>query len=238
MKGVVDLAHNTSNHKMNSRAGLSHAKERAPEAVAPGPNGWWFAEKSPIVHNGYGSALQTKEDRQGQKYVADISEDFFAATLGSEGSPAAPTVYVPDEGCFYTYNRASGLYTEQTEHTLAARLSTILLRCAQEAGQEVNVGNLIYCRCEFSVGGLAVNYVQGSVNPPARRDARELFGWLDLRQSTIAIGVYMVRSGFQPMIERPGTSTTGHFRSVQRKPSDNCLNSVNALDVASTRAVA
>ena len=48
------------------------------------------------------------------------------------------------EGRFYAYNPETGLYMEQTEHALAARLSPTLLLCAQEAGKEVNVGNLIY----------------------------------------------------------------------------------------------
>lgn len=104
----------------------------------------WFAGRFSKVHNKHGSALQIKEDRHGDPYVADISEDFFAGTLSGDGSPKAPTVYVPAEGRFYEYNAETGLYMEQTEHALAARLSPILLRCAQEAGDEVNCGNLIY----------------------------------------------------------------------------------------------
>jgi len=83
-------------------------------------------------------------DRHDQPYVADISEDFFAGTLSSGGSPKAPAVHVAAEGRFYAYNPETGLYMEQTEHALAARLSPTLLLCAQEAGKEVNVGNLIY----------------------------------------------------------------------------------------------
>ena len=113
------------------------------ESHQPDPNEW-FARRFPKVHKKHGSALQIKEDRCGKPYVADISEDFFAATLSGAGSPKAPTVYLPTEGRFYEYNPASGLYTEQTEHALATRLSPILLRCAQEASAEVNVGNLIY----------------------------------------------------------------------------------------------
>jgi hypothetical protein len=76
--------------------------------------------------------------------VADISEDFFAGTLSSDGSPKAPAVHMAAEGRFYAYNPETGLYMEQTEHALAARLSPTLLLCAQEAGKEVNIGNLIY----------------------------------------------------------------------------------------------
>src|SRR5690606_29827172 len=63
----------------------------------PDPN-QWFAQKFPQVHKDYGSALQIKQDRDGNPNVADISEDFLAGTLSRDGSPDTPTVYLPTEG--------------------------------------------------------------------------------------------------------------------------------------------
>jgi P4 family phage/plasmid primase-like protien len=127
--------------EINTHAEPASEGNGASPAAALLPN-TWFAKRYPAVHKRHGNALQIKENQQGNLHVADISEDFFAGTLGSEGSPKNPTVFVPEETRFYAYNTETGLYAEQTEHALAARLSPIMLQCAREAGGVVDTGNL------------------------------------------------------------------------------------------------
>src|SRR6185369_15449487 len=65
-------------------------------------------------------------------YVRDLNEDFFAATLGEEGSPEEPIVYISDEGAFWGYSKREGVFIEQDENVLRTRLSKLLLDCARE----------------------------------------------------------------------------------------------------------
>lgn len=145
---ITDRHHGAQSHEplnwmpeINTRAEHAFEGNGASPAAALLPN-TWFAKRYPAVHKRHGNALQIKENQQGNLHVADISEDFFAGTLGSEGSPKNPTVFVPEETRFYAYNTETGLYAEQTEHALAARLSPIMLQCAREAGGVVDTGNL------------------------------------------------------------------------------------------------
>ena len=128
----------------------------------------WFANRFPKVHKNYGGAPQIK-DRHGQSYVANTSEDFFAGTLSSDGSPISTRgSHGAAEGRFYAYNPETRLYMEQTEHALAARLSPTLLLCAQEAGKEVNVGNLIYRFRKTGPCGGVSSARQGTVGSAAQ----------------------------------------------------------------------
>jgi hypothetical protein len=104
----------------------------------------WFAEHFPKIYAQHGDAVHIKQNRDGEVIVADISEDFLASTLSAEGSPATPTVFVAQEGRFYTYEAAGGLYEEQREAAMAAHLSKLLLNCSQECKAVVNVSNLAY----------------------------------------------------------------------------------------------
>jgi len=107
------------------------------------PNAW-FAKRFPGVEAQHGHAVQIKQNHDGERAVCDISEDFIASTLSAEGSPGSPTVYLPEEGRFYTYDAAMGLYQEDNEPALAARLSKLLLLCSQESGGAVDVSSLAY----------------------------------------------------------------------------------------------
>src|SRR4051812_15361531 len=108
------------------RTGAADFDHCLPSTPTSTPNEW-LATKFMKVHKRFGSAVHVKETRTGERYVADISEDFFAGTLGVEGLPKTPTVFVPEEGRFYTYDPDCGLYQEQAEPALAARLSLLLL---------------------------------------------------------------------------------------------------------------
>ena len=118
-------------------------------APLPGMPDEWFAKKYPALSEIYGPAVliesEESEDEDGppaKPIVKDLSEDFLAATLGELGTPEAPTVYVETEDRFYTYNPAVGIFVEEREPTLLARLSATLLLCAQECEEECDTKNL------------------------------------------------------------------------------------------------
>jgi P4 family phage/plasmid primase-like protien len=91
----------------------------------------WFAEKFPSLPDEHGAAILEETDKAGIVNAKDIGEDFFAATLGANGSPGAPTVFVPTEEKFYTYLPDEGVFIFQREPVLTARLSRLLLECAR-----------------------------------------------------------------------------------------------------------
>ena len=122
------------------RAVVDDAPEFAPtvKAIPVGQAGQlssspaqWFAKKFPSLAGEYGTAIleETKDEIVAAK---DICEDFFAASLGHNGSPDAPTVFAATEDKFYTYTPADGIFTHQREPVLITRLSRLLLDCARD----------------------------------------------------------------------------------------------------------
>lgn len=92
----------------------------------------WFAEKFPALADEYGDAILEETDEAGIVSARDIGEDFLAGTLGDKGSPNAPTVFLPTEEKFYTYLPAEGIFVQQRDAVLLARLSRLLLDCARQ----------------------------------------------------------------------------------------------------------
>ena len=117
--------------------------------VAPGvglrvmPNEW-FAAKFPALPQQFGPAISEEiPTRKGEKpFVDDVSEDFLAATLGLQGTPEAPTVFMATEDRFYTYQPGIGIYCEEREAKLATGLSRLLLTCARECSKKCDTRNL------------------------------------------------------------------------------------------------
>ena len=102
-------------------------KGRAPITPAQ-----WFAGKFPLLSAEYGAAILEETDKDGIVSARDIGEDFFAGTLGDKGSPNAPTVFLPTEEKFYTYLPDEGIFIQQRDPVLLARLSRLLLDCARQ----------------------------------------------------------------------------------------------------------
>ena len=92
----------------------------------------WFSEKFPSLAIDYGDPILEATDEDGIVSAKDIGEDFLAATLGEKGSPDAPTVFVPTEERFFTYSQGDGIYIQQREPVLLARLSSLILACARD----------------------------------------------------------------------------------------------------------
>jgi P4 family phage/plasmid primase-like protien len=91
----------------------------------------WFSQKYPALVDAHGNPVWEEADKDGVPTVKDIGEDFLAATLGGQGTPEAPTIFLPTEEKFYSYSSADGIFTHQHEPVLLARLSRELLECAR-----------------------------------------------------------------------------------------------------------
>jgi P4 family phage/plasmid primase-like protien len=113
-------------------------------APLPGTPTEWFAAKFPSLVKRYGAAVDEAPpgDKGGKPCVRDVSEDVLAATLGENGTPAAPTVFAASEARFYTYSPAEGIFVEARESRLAASLSELLLACARDCSAQFDTRNL------------------------------------------------------------------------------------------------
>jgi hypothetical protein len=121
------------------RAILVDACEYVPKAeLTPAT---WFKQRFPKLAEKYGEPVHQSISGNRAR-VRDISEDFMAATLGQEGMPAAPTVYLAMEERFYSYNAAAGVFERQREEDIAARLSGLFLECVRECRDSAEVAKL------------------------------------------------------------------------------------------------
>jgi P4 family phage/plasmid primase-like protien len=130
----------------------SEAVEGAAELVkelqpAPLPNtpAAWCAAKFPALPAIHGTAMQEShptDEEKAKPFVKDISEDFLAATLGEQGLPEMPTVFAAEEDRFYTYSPGDGIFCEERESKLQARLSELLLQCARACEETFDTQSL------------------------------------------------------------------------------------------------
>jgi P4 family phage/plasmid primase-like protien len=115
-----------------------------PPTPLPDTPAAWFAAKFPALPARYGDAVEetSPSNENGSPFVKDLSEDFLAATLGEEGSPGMPTVFAAEEDRFYTYSPGDGIFCEERESRLQARLSELLLECARVCSAKFDTRNL------------------------------------------------------------------------------------------------
>src|ERR1044071_6117794 len=106
-----------TNHNLRSR--IAKAERLTPVE--------WFNQKFPALSRRFGHAIEIRFEQERGWYVADIAEDFLAATLAEESSPDLPTIFVPIEQKFYTYDPAEGLYVPRRDPDLLTKLSQLLL---------------------------------------------------------------------------------------------------------------
>ena len=90
----------------------------------------YFEAKYPGVSEHHGHAVLEDIDKHGVISIKGINEDFFAAILGPQGSPDAPTVYMPAEGKFFKYS-PEGIYKHQRDAAMLTQISQDLLACAR-----------------------------------------------------------------------------------------------------------
>ena len=123
------------------RALAADAPEYVPKAeLTPGT---WFKQRFPRLAEKHGEPiLESISGKRSQ--VRDVSEDFMAATLGMDGTPQAPTVFVPGEDRFFTYNPATGIFERQREEYVVARLSALFLECARACHESADTARLAF----------------------------------------------------------------------------------------------
>lgn len=116
----------------------------------PSPNDW-LEQQYPVLVKKYGppALMQTPKDG-GQPFVKTLNEDFLAATLGADGSPDEPAVFLSVEGKFFKYVSADGIYRHKTPEDLESLFSRILLDCAR-ACQEYDVRSLLFAHRKSAV---------------------------------------------------------------------------------------
>jgi putative DNA primase/helicase len=66
--------------------------------------------------------------------VLNLNDQFFALALGHTGNPETPTVYLPKEKQFYTYNKDEGIYLPVDEQKLITELTILLDACMSSVG--------------------------------------------------------------------------------------------------------
>lgn len=121
-------------------------------SAPPSPDEW-FDQQYPKLAKKYGAAalVQTPKDSKALPYVKSIGEDFLAATLGTEGSPEEPTVFLPVEDKFYKYVPVDGIYRQKSPMDLEGMFSAIILEC-QRACLEYDVRNLHHRKSSILAG--------------------------------------------------------------------------------------
>ena len=112
------------------------------ECLTPDTPGAWFKFKFPGLADKFGEPIHEEKNKDGKPGVRDFCEDFFAAALGNEGFPDAPTVYFPAEDRFLTYFPSEGIFIEQRETDLAAKISQLFLECARACQKGADVKKL------------------------------------------------------------------------------------------------
>ena len=96
----------------------------------------WFAQKFPALPKIYGDAALLISRKNGDlPYVKKLSEDYLAATLGDNGSPEQPAVYLAHEGRFFQYDSIAGIYRLLTPERLESQLSGLILDCARACAE-------------------------------------------------------------------------------------------------------
>lgn len=105
--------------------------------------GTWFKQRFPKLAEKYGEPVHESISAKRAK-VCDLSEDFMAAVLGMDGMPETPTIYLPVEDRFYTYNPATGIFGHQRENEISARLSALFLECGRACRESADT-----CKLEF-----------------------------------------------------------------------------------------
>jgi putative DNA primase/helicase len=135
-KQAVQEAQDKRKHETEKRGTSANMAE------SPTPNSW-FKAKFPKLAERFGEPVLEVEPKKDEPlHVTDVCEDFIAATLGEDGQPDNPTVFLPTEGRFYTYEPAEGVFVRRQEPELSARLSQMFLECARACRETCDVSKL------------------------------------------------------------------------------------------------
>lgn len=101
----------------------------------------WFKQRFPKLAEKHGEPIHEIKV-QDRARAREVSEDFMAAMLGPDGLPESPTVFMPCENRFYTYDIATGIFSHQREEEIAARISGLFLECARACQKSADTSRL------------------------------------------------------------------------------------------------
>ena len=123
-----------------------------PANTAPPSPNEWFEDQYPGLSGKHGPAAleQQPKKKTDLPFVVALNEDFLAATLGGDGSPDEPSVFLSVESKFYKYVPADGIYRHKSPEDLERLFSEIILKCAR-ACPEFDVRNLLFSHRKSSV---------------------------------------------------------------------------------------
>ena len=133
--------------------------------AAPGSVAQWFAEKFPQLPAEFGDAVLEEPNKDGRQIVSDICQPFLAATLGEQGTPEAPTVFIPAENRFWTYTPGEGVFVEQRDAALLTQLSRLLLEASRACSGAVTKKLEFGFRDSANLVGV-VKHAQGLLTKP------------------------------------------------------------------------
>jgi putative DNA primase/helicase len=114
----------------------------------------WFTKRYPRLAERYGHPVLERCNKDDVLVVKDINDDFFASLFGELGCPDAPTVFIPEENCFYRYQPSAGVYAVVEAEELSRTLSDLLLQCARECAAVADTSAL-----QFALRGDRLNRI-------------------------------------------------------------------------------
>jgi len=122
-------------------------RDKLPEKQAKTPSEW-FSKLFPIHAGIYGCPFIELEEPLDDDWVRitplSLNTDFFAAILGGDRKLGQKVVYLESECAFYYYDPRDQLYKCVSEDKLGNLLRALMMRCAEELGNEVHKLNLFH----------------------------------------------------------------------------------------------
>lgn len=118
---------------------------QAPNVPLTEPNKW-FADRFPEQTSNFGSAfLEAKiSNILTDLYIpVFLNDDFFAAAIGGDRRLGHQIVYAEHEDVFYFFDYGVNAFCPVSEAKLKILASNLLIRCAQDSRQYVEVENLV-----------------------------------------------------------------------------------------------
>jgi len=160
----------------------------------------WFAWKFPKLPAKFGDAVLEEAGEDGRQIVRDLCQEFLAATMGEEGSPETPTVFIPTENRFWMYSPAEGVFIEQRDAALVTRLSSLLLDASRACRGAVTKKLEFGFRDSASLVGV-VKHAQGLLAKPHDFFAAGLTEFLPCRNGMLRLSDRELL-GFSPSYRR------------------------------------
>jgi P4 family phage/plasmid primase-like protien len=150
----------------------------------------WFNERFPgLSKPEHGEAILEGVTRTGATIVTDFSEPYLAATLGAQGTPDAPTIYIGEENRFYTYSSDGsdeGIFVWVLEAQLRTRFARLLLQAAHENNATITSKLEFALRDSVKLNG-PINHAKGLLIQPADFFKQDLTKFIACRNGMLRL---------------------------------------------------